>query len=207
MSCVSAGWLAPSAFPYVYPVNVIIGATPGGLTATQFTWNFDTQGQNYAINTSFGLTPKNFYTVYYEFTITGTTPVSGTAATIIIFLKDVLGLIQEVPIVNLPVNQYTNAGNTGVFEAVYSGYLSLDADFVPPNNETNGFQFAVNLVPGTPPLGSSGATGSSGASGALGAGTGLSMTISRLTIQQEPVSSLEPLTFTPSTLGVAYAFP
>jgi hypothetical protein len=196
MSCVSSGYLSPSAFPYVYPVNVIVGATPASLTATTFTWDFDTQGENFALNTSFGLTPKNFYTVYYEFTLTSTSPVSGTAATIIIFLKDVLGLISNVPIVNLPVNEYTNAGNTGVFQAVYSGYLSMDADFVPPANETNGFQFAVNLVPGVPPGGSS----------ALAA-EGLNMVISRLTIQQEPVSSLEPIVFSPSTLSVAYTFP
>lgn len=195
MSCVASGYLSPSAFPYVFPVNVVIGATPGNLTATTFTWDFDTQGNNYAINTSFGLTPKNFYTVYYEFSITSTAPVSGTAATIVIFLKDVLGLIAEVPIVNLPVNEYTNAGNTGVFQAVYSGYLSLDADFVPPANETNGFQFAVNLVPGAP----------AGMAGT--AAEGLNMVISRLTIQQEPVSSLEPITFQPSTLSVAYTLP
>jgi hypothetical protein len=190
MSCVASGFLSPSAFPYVYPVNVIIGGTPDGLAATDFTWNFDTQGENYAITTSFGLTPLNFYTVYYEFTITGTTPVSGTAATIVIFLKDALGLIQDVPVVNLPVNEYTNAGNTAVFEAVYSGYLSIDADFN-ITNTTNPFQFAVNLVPGT---------------GLTLGSTGLSMKITRLTIQQEPVSSQEAVPFTASTLGVAYSW-
>lgn len=213
MSALPAGYVGRNLFGFTYPVNVIIGSSEDGIAATTFTWDFDTQGDNYAINTSFGLTPKNFYTVYYEITVTGTTPVSGTTATILLFFKDVLGLITTTPVQALPVNEYTNTGNTAVFQSVYSGYLSLDADFVPPPNETNGFQFGVSLVPGTPPAGPSGvsgvsgATGSSGASGStgIGSGTGLGMTITRLTIQQEAVSSKESLTFNVSTLGAPLA--
>jgi hypothetical protein len=178
MACIPTGFVSTSDYPFVYPVGIIVGNVGGQQNLGFDVWNFDTSGNSYQINTTFSLKPQNFYTVTYEFSVTGTVALPALPHTLVIILRDVLGLIQTPPLLTIPINEYTS-GNTGVFQAVYSGNLTLDADFN-IQNTSNGFQWEATLIPNPAQVGD----------------TGLSMSISKLTIQQQPLEAVISVTST-----------
>lgn len=177
MSVLPIAFLTQNDFPYVYPVGVIVGDVAGqnlGIVV----WNFDTSGGIFQLNSSFQIKPKNFYTIYYEFSVEGTIALPGLPHTLQVLFQDTLGNITIPPYLTLPINQYTS-GSSAVFQTVYSGYLSLDSDYVPAPNEVNGFQFQATLVPNPAQVGD----------------TGLSMTLQKMTIQQTPYDNIIPYSY------------
>lgn len=166
MPLLPTGYLGNNDFPFVYPTGVIVGSANNNLGLVVY--SFDTSGNNFQINTSFEIKAKNFYTVYYEFSITGTAQFPELPHVITVVLQDALNLISNPPTITIPINQNTSASQA-VFQGIYSGTVSIDADFNPVLT-SNGFQFQATLLPNQAQVGD----------------TGLSMTINRLIIQQAP---------------------
>lgn len=181
MSVLPIAYLAPTDFPYVYPVGVLVGDVAGqnlGLVI----WSFDTSGNIFQLNSKFEIKPRNFYTIYYEFSVTGTVALPGLPHTLQVLFRDTIGHITVPPFLTLPINEYTS-GSAAVFQTVYSGYLSLDSDYAADPNEINGFQFQATLVPNPAQVGD----------------TGISMTLSKLYLQQTPYDNIIPYSYTVAT--------
>ena len=176
MPLLPTAFIGNNDFPFVYPTGVIVGGANNNLGLVVYNW--DTSGNNFQINSTFEIKARNFYTVYFEFTITGTLSFPQLPHVVTVVLQDALNLISNPPTITIPINSNTSA-DQAVFQGVYSGYVSLDADFNPVLT-SNGFQFQATLLPNQAQVGA----------------TGLSMTIQRLTITQTAVEKVLPYSYT-----------